>query len=165
MRTSEDAPELMDVISISRDILKTLYLYIMVVVLCTRGFCCTCVHPRMMHPSSVPLPQLLLPRIGFNFEERGYHSCTEPNKHVRQMFWLKLLKICRFRNEVTHRSHLNAHWYFYKSGLFVSPSPFFSPWFSEVLDESWVAQPYGMAIWTEERYLSPAPTLEPRAPG
>lgn len=26
-------------------------------------------------------------------------------------------------------------------------------------------RPYGMAIWPEEHYLTPAPTLEPRAPG
>lgn len=68
MRTSEDAPGLMDVISISRDTLKILYLDIMVVVLWTSGFCCTCVHPRKMHQSSLPLPLLLFPRNVFNLK-------------------------------------------------------------------------------------------------
>lgn len=68
MRTSEDAPGLMDVISISRDTLEILYLGIMIVVLWISGFYCTCVHSRKMHHSSLPLPSLLFPRNVFNLK-------------------------------------------------------------------------------------------------
>lgn len=49
MRTSEDAPGLMDVISISRDTLQILYLDIMIVVLCTNGFYCTFIPGRCIN--------------------------------------------------------------------------------------------------------------------
>lgn len=55
-RTKEVAPGLVDVSSISRDTLKIRYLDIMIVVLCTSGFYCICVHLRKLHQSHLPLP-------------------------------------------------------------------------------------------------------------